>query len=1033
MPKKALDSRIPTLIKNGCQEKQRSFFVVVGDRARDQVVNLHWLLSQSKVAARPNVLWMYKKDLLGFTSHRKKRENKIKKEIKRGIRDPNSEDPFELFCSITNIRYCYYKESEKILGQTYGMLVLQDFEALTPNLLARTIETVEGGGIVVLLLHKLNSLKQLYTMSMDIHSRYRTEAHSDVTARFNERFILSLGNCENCLVIDDELNVLPISGGKNVKALPPTLEEDNSTQNSIKELQESLGEDHPAGALVGVTKTLDQARAVLTFVESIVEKSLKGTVSLTAGRGRGKSAALGLAIAAAIAHGYSNIFITSPSPENLKTLFEFIFKGFDALNYEEHVDYDIIQSTNPAYHNAIVRVNIFRDHRQTIQYISPEDSNVLGQAELVVIDEAAAIPLPLVRKLIGPYLVFMASTINGYEGTGRSLSLKLLQQLREQSRIYSGSGNNKSDSQSHISGRTLKEISLDEPIRYAMGDRIELWLNKLLCLDAASYVSRMATQGFPHPSECSLYRVSRDTLFSYHPISEAFLQRMMSLYVASHYKNSPNDLQLMSDAPAHQLFVLLPPVDLKNPKLPDPICVIQLALEGSISRESIMNSLSRGQRAGGDLIPWLISQQFQDENFAALGGARIVRIAVSPEHVKMGYGTRAMQLLHEYFEGKFISASEEFKAVKHSLKRIGDEEIENTALQTEKIHVRDAKTMPPLLLKLSELQPEPLHYVGVSYGLTPSLQKFWKREGYCPLYLRQTANDLTGEHTCVMLRVLEGRDSEWLGAFAQNFYRRFLSLLGYQFREFAAITALSVLDACNNGTKYVVNSTSKLTNEEINNVFESYDLKRLESYSNNLLDYHVIVDLLPKLAHLYFSGKFPDSVKLSPVQQSVLLALGLQYKTIDTLEKEFNLPSNQLLAMLVKLSKKIMKCIDEIETKDIEEELGSNKKTESSNSKLPEFTPLQQSLEEELQEGADEAMLALREKQRELINAIDLEKYAIRGNEEDWKAAENQIQKTNGKGARVVSIKGEKRKNNSLDASDKKTKEKPSSKKKFRK
>lgn len=29
---------------------------------------------------------------------------------------------------------------------------------------------------------------------------------------------------------------------------------------------------------------------------------------------------------------------------------------------------------------------------------------------------------------------------------------------------------------------------------------------------------------------------------------------MMSLYVSSHYKNSPNDLQLMSDAPAHHLF-----------------------------------------------------------------------------------------------------------------------------------------------------------------------------------------------------------------------------------------------------------------------------------------------------------------------------------------------------------------------------------------------------------------------------------------------------------------------------------------------
>ena len=61
---------------------------------------------------------------------------------------------------------------------------------------------------------------------------------------------------------------------------------------------------------------------------------MRSTVALTAARGRGKSAALGLAMASAVAFGYSNIFVTSPSPENLKTLFEFVFKGFDALDYQ---------------------------------------------------------------------------------------------------------------------------------------------------------------------------------------------------------------------------------------------------------------------------------------------------------------------------------------------------------------------------------------------------------------------------------------------------------------------------------------------------------------------------------------------------------------------------------------------------------------------------------------------------------------------------------------------------------------------------
>jgi N-acetyltransferase 10 len=81
---------------------------------------------------------------------------------------------------------------------------------------------------------------------------------------------------------------------------------------------------------------------------------------------------------------------------------------------------------------VVVRINIFRNHRQTIQYVAPHEHLKLSQAELVAIDEAAAIPLPTVKKLMGPYLVFLSSTINGYEGTGRSLSLKLIQQLRAQ-------------------------------------------------------------------------------------------------------------------------------------------------------------------------------------------------------------------------------------------------------------------------------------------------------------------------------------------------------------------------------------------------------------------------------------------------------------------------------------------------------------------------------------------------------------------------------------------------------------------------
>ena len=194
--------------KNGVALRHRSMFVLVGDAGREQVVNLHYMLSKAAVKTRPSVLWCYKKEL-GFTSHRKKRMRQIKKMVQRGLLDPDKDDPFELFISATEINYCYYKDTARVLGNTFGMLVLQDFEAVTPNVLARTIETVEGGGLVVLLLKSMTSLRQLYAMSMDAHARFRTEAHVEVTPRFNERFILSLASCSSCLVVDDELNGAP--------------------------------------------------------------------------------------------------------------------------------------------------------------------------------------------------------------------------------------------------------------------------------------------------------------------------------------------------------------------------------------------------------------------------------------------------------------------------------------------------------------------------------------------------------------------------------------------------------------------------------------------------------------------------------------------------------------------------------------------------------------------------------------------------------------------------------------------------------
>lgn len=53
----------------------------------------------------------------------------------------------------------------------------------------------------------------------DVHERFRTESHSESAARFNERFLLSLASCKACVVMDDELNVLPISS--HIRSITP--------------------------------------------------------------------------------------------------------------------------------------------------------------------------------------------------------------------------------------------------------------------------------------------------------------------------------------------------------------------------------------------------------------------------------------------------------------------------------------------------------------------------------------------------------------------------------------------------------------------------------------------------------------------------------------------------------------------------------------------------------------------------------------------------------------------------------------------
>ena len=117
-----MDSRIKTLIENCMKLRQRGIFVIIGDRGRDQVVNLHFLMSKMNMKQRMKVLWCYKRDL-GFSSHKQKRMKEIQKQMKQGLYDSSVDEPFDMFISSADIRFCFYAETQNILGSTYDMLV----------------------------------------------------------------------------------------------------------------------------------------------------------------------------------------------------------------------------------------------------------------------------------------------------------------------------------------------------------------------------------------------------------------------------------------------------------------------------------------------------------------------------------------------------------------------------------------------------------------------------------------------------------------------------------------------------------------------------------------------------------------------------------------------------------------------------------------------------------------------------------------------------------------------------------------------
>ena len=183
-----------------------------------------------------------------------------------------------------------------------------------------------------------------------------------------------------------------------------------------------------------------------------------------------------------------------------------------------------------------------------------------------------------------------------------------------------------------------------------------------------------------------------------------------------------------------------------------------------------------------------------------------------------------------------------------------------------------------------------------------------------------------------------------------------------------------MLEAANSAVTLLSNPPSLLTAFELDFQLSPFDLKRLEAYAANQLDYHVVLDLLPTLGALYFESRLGADVRLSAVQGAILLGMGLQRKSVEEVESELQLPVSQTLALFVKLIRKITNRLQELKKEAIAAEIPDKTTAPALPAVEKPKEGASKAIEMELDQAGNAATSALREKQRAMLDALDLSK-----------------------------------------------------------
>ncbi|OLZ40799.1 tRNA(Met) cytidine acetyltransferase [Natrinema saccharevitans] len=472
----------------------------------------------------------------------------------------------------------------ELLGTTRDVIAVDAHDELRPNAVGKVVGAVDGGGLLVLLVPPLEAWPDRRDGFDDSLAVPPFEL-ADVTGRFRRRFVGTLRAHRGIAIVDLESERIEADGLTQPAPRLPTADPAPPPDRRF-----------PAAAYEACL-TGDQSDAVAAL-ESLAEADR--AVVLEADRGRGKSSAAGLAAGAFAADG-EDVLVTAPASRNAAELFD---RAGELCRTLEGDDTTVESRRIETSAGGSVR---FREPTAA--------ADAIDAADIVLVDEAAALPVGTLESLLAADRVAFATTIHGYEGAGRGFSVRFRDRLAE-------------------SDHEVTDCRLVEPIRYAGGDPVEVWAFRALLLDARPPIEPLVADA--DPDSVDYRRLDPDDLLA----DERLLREAFGLLVLAHYRTEPNDLARLLDAPNLEARALVRDGHV--------VSVALLAREGNLPPDS-RAMMYEGGRIRGNMLPDVLTSQLRDEAAGEPAGLRVVRIATHHAARSQGLGSLLLERVREEF------------------------------------------------------------------------------------------------------------------------------------------------------------------------------------------------------------------------------------------------------------------------------------------------------------------------------------------------------------------------------------------------